>query len=67
MTMEKIRWPEKLENSTDLLIFLKEAYRKIRAFCNFEERIWLITGNDGNLENYAEKLKRLAEKYNLLE
>lgn len=65
--MEKMKWPDDLEDSASSLIFLREAYRKIRAFCSFEERMWLITGNDGDLEVYAEKLHRLAEKYDLLE
>ena len=65
--MEKIKWPDNLDDSMNSIIFLRDAYRKIRAFCSFEERLWLITGNDGDLEIYAEKLKRLAEKHDLLE
>jgi len=65
--MEKIKFPDNLDDSMKPMFFLRDAYRKIRAFCSFEERLWLITGNDGDLEIYVEKLRKLAKKYNLLE
>jgi len=65
--MEKIKWPDDIGHSHESLLFLREAYRKVRAVCSFEERIWLITANDGDMELYAEKLHRLAAKYGLIE
>jgi len=63
---KKIKFPDNIENRS-ALILLRDIYRKVRAFCSFEERLWLITGNEGDLEIYAKKLRKMAEKYDLLE